>query len=102
LRLISRSTITRAMKKLLRQTNYQQEYSMSYVRTKEHRAMRSEMIHQWKPWLKSTGAKTEEGKRKSAMNAYKGGHRKRQRLINKSLNDCFEVLPHVTCSEGLL
>ena len=60
---------------------------MSYVRTKEHRAMRSEMIHQWKPWRKSTGAKTEEGKRKSAMNAYKGGLRPKQRELNKQLNE---------------
>jgi len=60
---------------------------MSYVRTAEHRAMRSEMIHQWKPWLKSTGAKTEEGKRKSAMNAYKGGLRQMQRELNRQLNE---------------
>ena len=60
---------------------------MSYVRTAEHRAMRSEMIHQWKPWRKSTGAKTEEGKRKSAMNAYKGGLRPKQRELNKQLNE---------------
>ena len=65
---------------------------MSYVRTAEHRAMRSKMIHQWKPWLKSTGAKTEEGKRKSAMNAYKGGIRPKQREINKQLNEQMKAM----------
>ena len=65
---------------------------MSYVRTAEHRAMRSEMIHQWKPWRKSTGAKTEEGKRKSAMNAYKGGLRPKQRELNKQLNEQMKAM----------
>jgi hypothetical protein len=50
------------------------------------------MIHQWKPWLKSTGAKTEEGKRKSAMNAYKGGIRPKQREINKQLNEQMKAM----------
>ena len=65
---------------------------MSYVRTTEHRAMRSKMIHQWKPWLKSTGAKTEEGKCKSAMNAYKGGLRSKQRELNKQLNEQMKAM----------
>ena len=60
---------------------------MSYVRTAEYRAMRSEMIHRWKPWLKSTGAKTEVGKAVSSMNAYKGGVRQRQRELNRQLNE---------------
>ena len=60
---------------------------MSYVRTAEHRQMRSEMIHRWKPWLKSTGAKTEVGKAVSSMNAYKGGVRQRQRELNRQLNE---------------
>ena len=60
---------------------------MSYVRTAQHRAMRSAMIHRWKPWLKSTGAKTEEGKRKSAMNAYKGAVRQEQRAIARLLRE---------------
>ena len=50
------------------------------------------MIHQWKPWLKSTGAKTDEGKRKSAMNAYKGGIRPKQREINKQLNEQMKAM----------
>ena len=65
---------------------------MSYVRTAEHRQMRSQMIHQWKPWLKSTGAKTEEGKRKSAMNSYKGGLRQQQRELNRQLNEQMQAV----------
>ena len=65
---------------------------MSYVRTKEHRQMRSQMIHQWKPWLKSSGAKTEEGKTVSSMNAYKGGLRQEQRELNRQLNEQMKVM----------
>ena len=65
---------------------------MSYVRTTEHREMRSEMIHQWKPWLKSTGAKTKEGKAVSSMNAYKGGVRQKQRELNRQLNEQMQAV----------
>ena len=65
---------------------------MSYVRTAEHRAMRSEMIHRWKPWLKSTGAKTEVGKAVSSMNAYKGGVRQEQREMNRQLNEQIKTM----------
>ena len=41
--------------------NYQGK-SMSYYRTPEHRAMRAELIRRWKPWEKSTGPKSPEGK----------------------------------------
>jgi len=30
-------------------------------------------IHHWKPWEKSTGPKSPEGKQKASRNAYKGG-----------------------------
>ena len=41
--------------------------------TPERRARQSEAIKRWKPWEKSTGAKTAEGKEKSKMNAWKHG-----------------------------
>jgi hypothetical protein len=41
--------------------------------TPERRKRQSEMIMQWKPWTKSTGFKSQEGKAVSKMNAYKHG-----------------------------
>ena len=48
---------------------------MSYYRTLEHRALRATLIKQWKPWEKSTGPKTDEGKSTVAKNAVKHGYR---------------------------
>lgn len=48
---------------------------MSYYRTPEHRAMRAELIRRWKPWEKSTGPKSPEGKARSAKRGFKGGTR---------------------------
>ena len=41
--------------------------------TDKARAEQAERIKEWKPWLKSTGPKTEEGKSITCMNALKGG-----------------------------
>lgn len=54
--------------------------------TAEHRQRQSEAIHRWQPWKKSTGPKTKEGKRRSAKNAYAGGHWKAEREMRKALN----------------
>lgn len=43
--------------------------------TEERRAAQRERIQQTKPWLKSTGPKTEEGKKRVRMNALKHGNR---------------------------
>jgi hypothetical protein len=43
------------------------------------------MIRKWKPWEKSTGPKTPEGKEKVAKNADKGGIRKLQRELARAL-----------------
>ncbi len=37
--------------------------------TDERKAKQSAMIHTWKPWKQSTGARTQQGKDKSKMNA---------------------------------
>jgi hypothetical protein len=37
--------------------------------TDERRAKQSALIHTWKPWKHSTGARTRQGKDKSKMNA---------------------------------
>jgi len=58
---------------------------MSYGRTPEHRELRRQLIQRWKPWEKSTGPKTAEGKRRSAMRGYKGGQREQARAMARLL-----------------
>jgi hypothetical protein len=41
--------------------------------TLERRQRQAELIQRWKPWQHSTGARTEEGKEISKMNALKHG-----------------------------
>ncbi len=53
--------------------------------TSERRAKQSQAIRQWKPWAKSTGAKTPEGKAVVSRNAFKGGHRPYLRQLAKDL-----------------
>lgn len=65
---------------------------MTYERTPEHRAKRAEMIKRWKPWEKSTGPRTIEGKRSSAMRGYKGGQRDELRALAKELREIQRIL----------
>lgn len=60
---------------------------MSYYRTPEHRALKAESIRRWKPWEKSTGPKTEEGKNRSAMRGFKGGQRALLRELARVLRE---------------
>ncbi|MDQ3562936.1 MAG: hypothetical protein M3436_01940 [Pseudomonadota bacterium] len=39
----------------------------------------------WKPWEKSTGPKSEEGKAKVSQNGFKGGHRPMLRELARAL-----------------
>ena len=43
--------------------------------TLERRARQSQLIRRWKPWERSSGPTTPEGKAKVSRNAYKGGTR---------------------------
>lgn len=68
---------------------------MSYVRTPEHKALRAELIRRWKPWEKSTGPKSEEGKAKVARNADKGRARQMLRELRQVLREHAEALKAV-------
>ena len=70
---------------------------MSYTRTPEHRALRAELIRRWKPWEKSTGPKTPEGKKKAAMRGFKGAERAQLRRVAKALNQQNVELTKVIC-----
>ena len=60
--------------------------------TTEERLKQSQLIQNWKPWDKSTGAKTIEGKAISSRNAYKGGSRLLMRAVASVLKDHKEKL----------
>ena len=55
--------------------------------TPERRAQQAERIRQQKPWLHSTGPKSEEGKAKVARNAYKGGGWKQMQEMRRRMNE---------------
>lgn len=58
---------------------------MSYLRTAEHRHLRAQLIRRWRPWERSTGPKTAEGKSRSSRNAWKGGERGLLRVLRRAL-----------------
>ena len=45
------------------------------------------MIHTWKPWERSTGPKTAEGKAKVSRNPWKGGERAALRRLSRLLRE---------------
>ena len=72
---------------------------MSYLRTPEHRALQSELIRSCKPWERSTGPTTVDGKAIASRNAYKGGHlvrlRELTRLVNAEIRAARDLLSTV-------
>jgi len=76
-----------ARKNKINQTNYWKPNPMSNW-TPERRARQAELIKRWKPWERSTGPRTAEGKEISARNAYKGGHRALLRELAELLKQC--------------
>ena len=54
--------------------------------TPEERLKQSEAIRRWKPWEKSTGAKTPQGRATSAKNATKSGDSAFVRELIKEMN----------------
>ena len=60
--------------------------------TPERKARQSELIQNWQPWNKSTGARTPEGKAISSKNAYKGGSQSLMKVIASALRDYKQML----------
>ena len=60
---------------------------MSNGWTPERRARQAELIRQWRPWEKSTGPASAQGKALAARNAWKGGTRPQLRELAKILNE---------------
>lgn len=59
--------------------------------TAEQRQRQRQLIQLWKPWTKSTGAKTPEGKRMSSQNSFKTGKSLEIREMIKRLNKLLRV-----------
>jgi hypothetical protein len=60
---------------------------MARTWTPEQRRAQAEAIRRWRPWEKSTGPKTSEGKRRVARNPDKGGQRAKTRVIARALRE---------------
>lgn len=69
---------------------------MAGIWTDERRARARETALQVKPWLKSTGPKTPEGKAKVAMNRYRGGVRPLRRAARRDCKAGIKALDAVT------
>ena len=54
--------------------------------TLERRRKQAELVKQWRPWAKSTGPRTPEGKERVSRNAWKGGHRQKLRELITLVN----------------
>lgn len=54
--------------------------------TPERRTRAAEAIRRWKPWERSTGPVTAEGKARSKMNGYKGAKWRELRELRKAVN----------------
>lgn len=55
--------------------------------TPERETKYAQAIRQWQTWLKSTGAKTAEGKAVVSRYAYKGGHRYMRQLAKELVKE---------------
>jgi hypothetical protein len=55
--------------------------------TPERRKRQAQLIHNWKPWERSTGPTSHEGKCASSLNAYKGDAIQEFRQCFKALKD---------------
>lgn len=63
--------------------------------TSERRARAAQRIAEVRPWEKSTGPRTPEGKAISSMNRFQGAVRKRKRAGAKLINHCLKLYDHM-------
>ena len=64
--------------------------------TPERKARQAQLIHNWRPWERSTGPKTAEGKARVSKNAYKGGRRDALRVLGRLLRVQKDGLERIT------
>ena len=73
---------------------------MATTWTPERRARQAELIRTWKPWAKSTGPRSPEGKEQVKRNAWTGGNwlkmRELTRLVNAEIREARELVEAVT------
>ena len=55
--------------------------------TPERRARQAALIRTWRPWEKSTGPRSVEGKARTSRNGFKGGHRATLRELARALDE---------------
>ena len=69
--------------------------------TPERRARQAALIRQTRPWEKSTGPRTEEGKATSSRNACRGGlSRDAERALRRTTRAAAKVLRHMIAHDG--
>ena len=59
---------------------------LTAIRRRRH----AKAIKRWRPWERSTGPRTSEGKARVARNAYHGGERQKVRVLAKQRNALIE------------
>lgn len=55
--------------------------------TPERKARQAALIRTWRPWVKSTGPRTAQGKARTSRNGFKGGHRELLRALVRMLEE---------------
>ena len=58
--------------------------------TPERRARQAELIRSWRPWERSTGPRTAEGKARASLNAYRGAKRPETRALMRALSELLD------------
>ncbi len=71
--------------------------------TEERKARQSALIRGWKPWERSTGPKTDEGKQEASRNRQKALEKARQEVADarKALSDAQDALERLGCKSTL-